>query len=97
MIRRFCYSLCARARRARYEFFREVMELTDTALVLDIGVGSDRLASVLSSYGNTVVVPDIDLDRLRRARERWSEASLIVADVVHMPSRALDISPSQCC
>jgi hypothetical protein len=72
MITKSFYSPRARARRARQEFFREVMGPADSTPVLDPGAGSGLLAFALDSQKRQMMIGDIKTGNLRTARESFS-------------------------
>lgn len=61
------------------------MEPADTEPLLDLGGGLGPCPSALALHKGRVIIADVEINPLQRARERFSEAMLIVADGMHMP------------
>lgn len=85
MIRRFSRFLRAGARRARHEFFWNVMQPTDAGPLLDLGGGSVVFPPVLASQRNRIIIADISINHLQSVGERLPEATLVLADGRDMP------------
>src|SRR5690348_13049169 len=55
------------------------------ACVLDVPVGTGRMARLMTSHGYSVVGADVSLAMLRQARARGGGSSLLLADAEQLP------------
>lgn len=92
-IRRLAFWIQARSRRARFDFFMQVVRPGSEELILDLGGGSTGFLTTLYSNKSRFLLLDIDFAAAAALKRVYSDGLAVVADAQHLPFRdkAIDV------